>query len=73
MTEIESRITKWGNSIIAVIPKGIAEKMKLKAGQKVRVIILNERKMMESAFGVLKGIRSFTKKDELKTHQTKQK
>ncbi len=62
---IESRITKIGNSLWALIPKDIANAKGLKAGRQIKMSIINSnrQKALEHAFGLFKGAKSFERTD----------
>lgn len=56
---------KIGGSIMIIIPKELVEAENIGENQKVDVEI---KKSKISGFGILKGMESFTKEDELNTH-----
>ncbi len=54
--EIETLTRKWGNSIVVIIPAGIAEQKKIKENE--RVVVTVEKKIgikVKDVFGMLKG------------------
>lgn len=55
MVMIEAKARKWGNSIGFVIPKKVAEKEKLKDGDKIEILILPRENTAIKMFGSLKG------------------
>ena len=57
-----ARIRKIGGSLMVRIPKEIVREESLVEGELVEV---NVDKVIKSGFGILKGMRSFTQKDEL--------
>ncbi len=60
-----SKTKKIGGSIMVRIPKDLAEAEGITENQTVEIEV---RKARISGFGILKGMGSFTKKDELNTH-----
>ena len=63
MKEFEAKPKKWGNSLGITIPKEIAEEEGIKAGKKVRVFVVAERKnTLKEMFGSLKGWKKPTQK-----------
>lgn len=63
--EVLTKLRKVGGSVMARIPKEILEQESLQPGETVR---LEVKKAKKSAFGIAKGMRSFTKEDEFDTH-----
>ncbi len=61
--EVLTKLRKVGGSVMARIPKEVLEQESLHAGE---VVKLEVQKVRKSAFGSLKGMRSFTKEDEFK-------
>lgn len=61
--EVLTKLRKVGGSVMARIPKEVLEQESLHPGETVK---LEVKKMKKSAFGSLKGMRSFTKEDEFK-------
>ena len=61
--EVLTKLRKVGGSVMARIPKEVLEQESLHTGETIR---LEVKKMKKSAFGSLKGMRSFTKEDEFK-------
>lgn len=64
--EMIVRTRATGGSLVVTIPKEIAEQESIREGEVIKIRV---KKIRKSAFGILKGIRSFTKQDELKTHE----
>ena len=61
--EVLTKLRKVGGSVMARIPREVLEHESLYAGETVKIEI---KKVRKSAFGSLKGMRSFTKDDEFK-------
>lgn len=53
-----------GGSLVVTIPKKVVEAESLKEDELVEIKV---EKVKKSGFGILKGMRSFTKEDELDT------
>ena len=64
-----TRTRAIGGSLVVTIPREIVKKESIKEGELVEMEIKKSRK---DFFGVLKGIGSFTKEDELKSHFDKE-
>ncbi|MBI3190490.1 AbrB/MazE/SpoVT family DNA-binding domain-containing protein [archaeon] len=64
--KVISKTKKIGGSIMVRIPKDLAEAEGITENQTVEIEI---RKPKKDFFGALKGIGSFTKEDELNTHE----
>ena len=47
--EFHSSLVKWGNSVGFVLPKPIRDGMKLKAGDKIRIVVEANRIYLEKA------------------------
>ena len=62
MSMTETKIKKWGNSLALIIPKEIAKREELSAGDTVKVDISKEKRV--DAFGMFRGAPSFSKEDE---------
>lgn len=63
METIKATAKKWGSSIGIVIPKEIAEKERIKPGQKIEVILRKPAKVdMNKIFGSLKDWKKPTEK-----------
>jgi AbrB family looped-hinge helix DNA binding protein len=45
--EFESTLVKWGNSVGLALPKPIRDGMKLKAGDKLKIILQNNKICIE--------------------------
>ena len=63
--EVLTKLRKVGGSIMATVPKEVLEYESLKEGELIK---LEVKKIKKSGFGIFKGMRSFTKKDEFDTH-----
>ena len=61
--EVLTKLRRVGGSVMARIPKEVLEQESLHEGDTVRLEI---KKTKISGFGIFKGMRSFTKKDEFK-------
>lgn len=64
--EALTRTRKIGGSILVTIPKYIVKEESIVEGELIKI---NVEKVKKSGFGILKGMRSFTKEDELDTHR----
>ena len=62
MAMAETKIKQWGNSLGLIIPKEIAKREDLSAGDIVKLEISKEKRV--DAFGMFKGAPHFTKEDE---------
>lgn len=62
---VETKITKIGNSLWALIPKDTVNAKKLEEGQRIKISIMhsNRKKTLESVFGVFKGASGFERTD----------
>ena len=60
--EVLVKTRKIGGSVVATIPKPVAEKEGIRGNEFVRIEI---KKVKKSFFGKLRGIGPFTEKDEL--------
>lgn len=61
--EVLTKLRRVGGSVMARIPKEVLEQESLQPGESVR---LEVKKVKKSAFGSLKGMRSFTAEDKFK-------
>lgn len=61
MEEMESQVREWGRSLGIVIPKKIASKEHLKAGDKINIILVKKSRAVQRTFGTFK----FKKNTEL--------
>ena len=61
-----SRTRKIGGSLLVTIPKELVVAIGLQANQLVEIEV---KKPPQSFFGKVRGIGSFTKEDELSTHE----
>ncbi|MEK6951882.1 MAG: hypothetical protein AABX29_02600 [Nanoarchaeota archaeon] len=64
--EALTKTRKIGGSLVVTIPKVIVEGEGLIEDQMVKIEV---EKVKKSGFGLFKGMRSFTKEDELDTHE----
>lgn len=62
MPMTETKIKQWGNSLALIIPRDIAKREELNAGDIVKVEISKEKRV--DAFGMFKGAPPFSKEDE---------
>ncbi len=63
MSMTETKIKQWGNSLALIIPRDIAKREELNAGDIVKVEISKEKRV--DVFGILKGMPKFKEdKDE---------
>lgn len=60
-----ARTRKIGGSLVVTLPKEIVKEEALQEGE---IIEIQVEKIKKSAFGILKGMRSFTKEDEFDSH-----
>lgn len=60
-----TRTRAIGGSLVVTIPKEIVKAESLSENELVEIEV---EKVKKSGFGLLKGMRSFTKEDELDTH-----
>jgi len=56
---------KTGGSLVVTLPKELVESKKIKEGEILEITV---KKVRRDGFGVLRGMKSFTAEDELKTH-----
>lgn len=63
MSTVKTR--KVGGSIVVTLPKKLVENKKIKEGELLEITV---KKIKIDGFGALKGMKSFTTEDELKTH-----
>jgi len=63
--EAVSRVRAVGGSLMVTIPKELAKTESIQNGQ---VVTFEVKKVRKSGLGIAKGMRSFTKEDELDTH-----
>lgn len=61
--EVLTKLRRVGGSVMARIPKEVLEQESLQPGETIR---LEVKKVKKSAFGSLKGMRSFTAEDKFK-------
>lgn len=62
MAMTETKIKQWGNSLGLIIPREIAKREDLSAGDIVKLEISKERRI--DAFGMFKGAPPFAKEDK---------
>ncbi len=56
MTEIETKVKRWGNSLAVIIPSHVAEAGKIKEDDTIRLLVVpDSRKVLKETFGMLKG------------------
>ena len=60
-----ARMRKVGGSLVITLPKDIVKEEDLHEGE---IVAIDIEKAKKSAFGILRGMRSFTKEDEFETH-----
>jgi len=63
--ETISKVRAVGGSLMVTIPKEIVREESLQDGQLVKI---NVKKIRKSGFGLLKGMRAFTKEDKFDFH-----
>jgi len=61
-----AKTRKVVGSLVVTIPKKLAENKKIKEGEIVEITI---KKVRIDGFGVFKGMKSFTKQEELTVHR----
>ena len=54
MVEITSQVRQWGRSVGVVIPKQAAEKAQIKAGDKIKLLIMGKQNPIKETFGSVK-------------------
>ncbi len=58
MIEFEAIVREWGGSLGATFPKDKLKKEKIKAGDKIKLLIIRERKgMLNDIWGIDKSLR----------------
>ena len=62
MPMAETKIKRWGNSLALIIPKEIAKREELNAGDVVKVEVSKEKRV--DGFGMFKGIPKFKEDKE---------
>jgi len=62
MTMTETKVKQWGNSLALIIPREIAKREELSAGDVVKVEISKEKRV--DAFGMFKGLPKFKEEKE---------
>ncbi len=60
-----ARMRKVGGSLVVTLPKDIVKEEGLNEGE---IVVIDIEKARKSAFGILRGMRPFTKEDEFETH-----
>ncbi|MGF3573614.1 MAG: AbrB/MazE/SpoVT family DNA-binding domain-containing protein [Candidatus Bathyarchaeia archaeon] len=63
MSTVKTR--KVGGSMVVTLPKKLVESKKIREGELLEITV---KKVKIDGFGALKGMKPFTKEDELKTH-----
>jgi antitoxin component of MazEF toxin-antitoxin module len=61
-----AKTRKVGGSLVVTLPKELVENKKIKEGEIVEITV---KKIRKDGFGVFKGMRRFTAKDELTAHE----
>ncbi len=54
MIEVDVTLKEWGKSIGVVLPKKALEHEKLKAGEKVTLLVLRKSNTLKKTFGIAK-------------------
>jgi antitoxin component of MazEF toxin-antitoxin module len=60
-----SRVKAIGGSLMVRIPKDVAKEKGLRKGELIEIEV---KKVRKDGFGIFRGIKSFTKEEEMKTH-----
>ena len=60
-----TRVRKVGGSLVVTIPKEVVKIKEIKKGE---ALVVEFEKIKKSGFGILEGIKPFSKEDELTTH-----
>jgi len=60
-----TKTRKAGGSLVITLPKELVESKRIKEGEVIEITI---KKVRKDGFGVVKGMRRFTAKDELTAH-----
>lgn len=63
--ETIARTRKVGGSLMVTIPKEIVKEEGIREGEAIKIQV---EKVRKDYFGILKGMRPFSKEDELDTH-----
>ncbi|MBI4053552.1 MAG: hypothetical protein HY394_05970 [Candidatus Diapherotrites archaeon] len=58
MAEITAQVKEWGKSLGIIIPKKSADREKIRAGDKVRVLLLRQANPLQETFGIAKFSKS---------------
>lgn len=61
-----SRTRRIGGSLVVTIPKEVVKEEGIMEGE---AVVMEIGKFKKSAFGLLRGMRPFTKEDELDAHE----
>ena len=56
MAIVKAIAKKWGNSIGVLIPKDVAEREKIKDGQRLEIVIMKPDNVLKETFGMTKGL-----------------
>ncbi len=54
MTELVTKVRKWGNSYGLIIPQAIMQSKHLKEGEEVEAIIIKKSNVLRETFGTMK-------------------
>lgn len=73
MIEAETKVKKWGNSLGVVLPRDLTRNEKVKAGDKIKIIVIKEQNTLKDVFGSLKNwkVDSQKLKDDLRKEWSK--
>jgi antitoxin component of MazEF toxin-antitoxin module len=58
MIETETQVREWGRSVGVVIPKDMAIRERIKAGDSVKILIMKKSNALKETFGTFKFKRS---------------
>jgi len=62
MVHVSAVVKRWGNSLGLIIPRDVAQKLKLDEGKKVDVDIVPKQRI--NAFGISRGAKPFERELE---------
>ena len=54
MEEVESQVREWGRSLGVVIPKKVALREQLRAGDIIKIVLLKKSNALKKTFGTFK-------------------
>ncbi len=54
MINVESKVREWGRSLGVVIPKDLVSKEKIRAGDKIKLMIIKDHNSIKKTFGTFK-------------------